>query len=307
MRYNKYNYRIPGEYTIRVITDTDAKNEADDQFAIVHALLTPRFDNRGIIAAHFGNQKSSTSMEDSYNEILKVLELMDMEPALAYKGAKQPLPDENTPVCSKGAELIIEEALKDDSRPLFVTFLGPLTDIASAYLLEPRIADRLTVIWIGGEGYPAGGDEYNLSNDVNAANVVFKSKMPLWQVPKNVYQKVLVSIAELECRVKPRGEIGDYLFTQLEEYQYKKFANPKSRTSKTGEQWCLGDSPAVGLLLFDHPHSYEWRPAPEFTREMYYIHNGKNRAIRVYKDIDPRFIMEDFYCKLELFAQKSNR
>jgi inosine-uridine nucleoside N-ribohydrolase len=38
----------------RVIIDTDAKNEADDQFAIVHGLLSPTLDVRGLIAAHFG-------------------------------------------------------------------------------------------------------------------------------------------------------------------------------------------------------------------------------------------------------------
>ena len=39
----------------RVVIDTDAKNEADDQFAIVHALLSPSLDVRGLIAAHFGD------------------------------------------------------------------------------------------------------------------------------------------------------------------------------------------------------------------------------------------------------------
>ena len=38
---------------VRVIIDTDAKNEADDDFAILHHLLTPQFDVRGICAAHF--------------------------------------------------------------------------------------------------------------------------------------------------------------------------------------------------------------------------------------------------------------
>lgn len=244
-------------------------------------------------------------MEDSFSEITYLLELMNMDRSVAYKGAKHALPDENTPVYSNGAQLIIEEAMKDDNRPLFAIFLGPLTDIASAYLLEPRIADRLTVIWIGGEEYPVGGEEYNLSNDINAANVVFKSKIPLWQVPKNIYQKVLVSIAELECRVNTEGDLGRYLFTQLEEYQYKKFTNSESRTSKTGEQWCLGDSPAVGLLLYEQPYSYEWCPAPEFGEDMRYIHNGRNRPIRVYNDIDSRFILEDFYCKLKLFTEKN--
>ena len=98
MIYSKYNYRIPFEYTVRVITDTDAKNEADDQYEIVHSLLTPRFDNIGIIAAHFGIQKSLSSMEDSYNEITHLLDLMNMDKSLAYRGAKHALPDDNTPV-----------------------------------------------------------------------------------------------------------------------------------------------------------------------------------------------------------------
>ena len=35
-------YEFPADKKIRVIVNTDAKNEADDQFAIVHAILTPR-------------------------------------------------------------------------------------------------------------------------------------------------------------------------------------------------------------------------------------------------------------------------
>ena len=40
---------------VRVILNTDAKNEADDQYAIVQTVLTPMFDLRGIIPAHFGD------------------------------------------------------------------------------------------------------------------------------------------------------------------------------------------------------------------------------------------------------------
>ena len=67
MIYDKYQFRIPEGKMVRMIVNTDAKNEADDQYAIVHALLSPKFDNRGIIAAHFGNEKSPHSMEDSYD------------------------------------------------------------------------------------------------------------------------------------------------------------------------------------------------------------------------------------------------
>ena len=49
----------------RVIINTDAKNEADDQFAIVHALLSPSLEVRGLIAAHFGTSRIDRSMGKS--------------------------------------------------------------------------------------------------------------------------------------------------------------------------------------------------------------------------------------------------
>lgn len=52
--------------------------KADDQYAIVQALLTDRFIIKNIIAAHFGVEKSPTSMEDSYKEIEKIIDLMDL-------------------------------------------------------------------------------------------------------------------------------------------------------------------------------------------------------------------------------------
>ncbi|WP_319477969.1 nucleoside hydrolase [Marispirochaeta aestuarii] len=301
MIYDKYSFKIPEGMGIRVITDTDAKNEADDQYCIVHTLLSPRFDNVGMIAAHFGDKRSKTSMEDSYQEVVKIFDLMKFEKSIIRKGATKCLPDMQTPVQSEGAKLIIEEAMKDDEKPLFVTFLGPLTDLASAYLIEPRIADRLTCIWIGGGVYPTGGPEYNLSNDINAANVVFNSTIPLWQVPRDVYHQMIVSITELEEKVAPYGEIGKYLYEQLIEAAHKAWAKKPPRT---GEVWSLGDSPVVGLMLWDHMHDFDWIPAPNATEDMYYVHKLNNRPIRVYKRINSRFILEDFFSKIKKFAMQ---
>ena len=63
----------------RAIINTDAKNEADDQYAIVHALLSPTIDVRGLIAAHFGRERSQRSMEDSREEIDLLLGLLGRE------------------------------------------------------------------------------------------------------------------------------------------------------------------------------------------------------------------------------------
>ncbi|MGO4497301.1 hypothetical protein AB4114_15555 [Paenibacillus sp. 2RAB27] len=86
-------YEVPESKKIRVIINTDAKNEVDDQFAIVHALLTPRFLIKGIIAAHFGTERIQASMEESYEECEKILSFLNMsEDITLYRGAQQAMP-----------------------------------------------------------------------------------------------------------------------------------------------------------------------------------------------------------------------
>lgn len=303
-----YAFEVPENKKIRVIINTDAKNEADDQFAIVHHLLTPRFMVKGIIAAHFDtrpDQLKEKTMEMSYDEINKVLALMGEEGNYkVLKGATRAMTDESTPVMSEGAQFIIDEALADDPTPLYVVFQGTLTDLAAAYMAEPRISEKLTAVWIGGGEWPVGGFEFNLWMDINAANIVFKSSIPLWQVPKNVYKMLRVSLAELQFRVRPYGEIGNYLFQQMVDFN-KKFAHYAAWPQ--GESWNLGDQPTVSVLLEEHEHEFDWKPAPLFSKEMFYIHGQKNRAIKVFKSVDSRFTLEDFYCKLELnYPRKTN-
>lgn len=306
MIYDNYQFHVPKEKLIRVIIDTDAKNEADDQFAVVQALLSPRFDNVGMIAAHYGVRRHPDAMERSYQELITIFQKMHLPTdGILFHGASAPLPDPSTPVDSEGAQLIIREAMKEDSRPLYVLFLGPLTDLASALLLEPRIATRLHAIWIGGGRYPSGSVEFNLGNDIHAANVVFSSHIDLWQVPKNVYEMMPVSLAELEYRVRPCGEIGAYLCDQLEEHSHED--GPRHSAFRTGETWVLGDSPAVGLLLYEHRFCFDWVPAPLITQDQTYVHTGLNRPIRVYNTIDSRLILEDLYSKLALFAAKMSK
>lgn len=295
----KHTFNVPDLKKIRLIVNSDAKNEADDQYAIVHALLTSQFIVKGLIGAHFGEERSQTSMMDSVKEIELLLDLMGLSgeyPVLC--GAERAMQDERTPALSEGAELIVREAMSDDQRPLFVIFLGAITDLATAYLMNPAIADRLTAVWIGGGAWPDGGEEFNLGNDIHAANVVFSSPIPLWQVPRNVYGKMRVSITELKRRVEPCGTIGRYLYHQLLETYQKWETNldwPRA------EMWTLGDSPAVGLLMHNQPYDYDLKPAPRVSPDMTYIHYQKERLIRVYRDIDVRFILEDMYAKLELF------
>ena len=50
---DKYIFQVPDNKKIRVIIHADAKNEADDQFAIAHHLMSPREMVVGIVGGHF--------------------------------------------------------------------------------------------------------------------------------------------------------------------------------------------------------------------------------------------------------------
>jgi purine nucleosidase len=284
---------------VRVILNTDAKNEADDQYAIVHTILTPLFDLHGIIPAHFGDRRGPGSLQASHDEVLKLLDLMELQGRVpVFPGATKALPDEKTAMPSAGSALIIREALKEDPRPLHVAFLGPLTDMGSALLEEPAIAERnVRVVWIGGQDWPVGGWEFNLSNDVAAANVVFRSKVEVWQIPSTIYKRMAVSYAELVEKVYDKGPLGKYLVEQLVEW------NNKYHQQGPIEHRSLGDSPAVGVMIYEECGWYDWVAAPEFNSEMNYVHTGKNRPIRFYRAVDQRFILEDFFAKLARFSR----
>ena len=255
----------------RVIINTDAKNEADDQFAIVHALLSPSLDVRGLIAAHFGNSRSERSMEESREEIDLLLELTGLgQQVTVANGGPTGIPDEQTPRDSEGAQLIIAESkLASAKEPLFVAFLGPLTDMASAILLDPAILDReVVVIWIGGVGYGGvesyPGVEFNLRNDIAAANVVFDSGITVWQVPSNVYSQVSVGYTELEEKIGGTSKLADYLINQMIEWNRTYWPEPIESRS-------LGDSPAVSLMLYPRGGSFRIVPAPRFGQEGHYV------------------------------------
>lgn len=289
----------------RVIINTDAKNEADDQYAIVHGLLTPMFDLRGLIAAQWGHRRSDHSMLDSREEIDRLLDLTGLRGQVTVaNGAAEAIADEHTPADSPGARLIIEEskaATVDD--PLYVAFLGPLTDMASAILIDPEVARRpVVVIWIGGLDYDErptpGRIEFNLSNDIAAANVVFDSGITLWQVPSSVYTKVSVSYAELEDKIGGTSELADYLIGQLIDWNATWHREPIESRS-------LGDSPVIALMMYPASGALRTVPAPRFGPNGEYV-AGSGHPIRVCSAVDVRFLLEDMFAKIRRFGRTTS-
>jgi hypothetical protein len=119
----------PKDERIRLIFDTDTKNEIDDVWAIAQAILSPeRFKIEGLVAANFDNNRPQTgpdSIETSYKEINSI-------PGKAGLAGRWPVlhgPDPMRCKCelseSEGVEFIIKKAMEstpDD--PLWIVGLG---------------------------------------------------------------------------------------------------------------------------------------------------------------------------------------
>ena len=143
------NLRVPTG-KVDVVIDTDTFNEIDDQFAVSYLLAcSDRLNLKAIYAAPFFNSHS-TSPEDgmikSYEEVLRLLELTGRTEfvPLTYKGSATYLPDEKTPVLSDAANDLVERAMNyTPENPLYVVAIGAITNVASALLMKPEIAEKI--------------------------------------------------------------------------------------------------------------------------------------------------------------------
>lgn len=287
-------FNIPEDKKIRVIVDTDAACEADDPYAIVHALLSPKLIVKGIVAEHFAEEGS---MERSYEEIRTILEAMNVDVPF-FKGQKGPLASD--PEISEAVAFIIEEALKNDDKPLYILCQGAITNVAAAIRECPEIKKNITVIWIGTHGTApnkAPFREFNAGNDVEAANFVLESGINLWLVPSYVYITINIGIAEIKRRISHCGKIGEHLYMNLMDYNHSEMAGWTK-----GESWSLGDSPAPAIAMNPDCGRYEYVPAPHVEDDTSSSECPTNPIVRIYKDVDSRYILEDFIAKLELFT-----
>lgn len=303
----RFGFSVPSENRIRMIVDTDAANEADDQFAIMHHLLTPSFDVRGIIAAHFEQKAryNGTTMDQSFAEIKKVLRLAEIEDVPIYRGCPHPLTSLQDAPDSEGVKFIIEEAKKEDDRPLYVAVQGAATNVAAALNRAPEIAGHMTVLWNGGGSYPDGGWEFNLLQDINACRVLLQSSVGVWQSNIDVYSRYEISLAELAMQIRPCGEIGTYLFEQLLAENEIEFNIPLPEFRR-GENWALGDNTTIAMLMENQATGHWYlRKAPRINDDMTYQEDPEGKEIKVFTDLNYRMSLEDLFAKMKMAYGKS--
>jgi len=202
---------------INIIFDTDPG--VDDAFALLYALNHPNINVLGITTV-FGNVPVETSTKNAL-----ILSEMAHKGTIVYQGANKPLErkvtnypsfihghdglgDTNHPQskfnASKldAAQFIINE-INENSGNINLVAVGPLTNIANAIKQDPSIANKVNSLLIMGGSWLAGGNitpvaEANIYNDPEAAEIVFKSGLPIIMVGLDVTHKVFLSQKDID-------------------------------------------------------------------------------------------------------------
>lgn len=231
---------------IRMVLDTDTYNEIDDQFAVVHALLSPeKLEVEAMYAAPFFNARSTSpadGMEKSYEEILRLLERLGItSDGFVHRGSSGYLRDSRTAQPSAAATDLIDRAKLVRTEPLYVVAIGAITNVASAILIEPSVIERIVVVWLGGHARQwSHTREFNLMQDVAASRIVLDCGVPLVRIPcMGVTSHLTTTVSEIERFVQGQGLIGDYLARIFRDYRSDHFAWSK-------ELW---DVATIGFLI----------------------------------------------------------
>ncbi|QGK70198.1 nucleoside hydrolase [Allosaccharopolyspora coralli] len=185
----------------------DCDTGIDDALALLYLLHDPDVDIRAVTTV-FGNTDADTAADNS----LRVLELVGRQHIPVAVGARSnwrgtfsPAPSvhgddglgdtglpapRSTPISEPAAELIVRLA-RESPGELHLLAIGPLTNLATALLLEPKLPDLVKHVTVMGGAIHHPGNatpaaEANIHNDPEAAGMVLQAGWNVTLVPLDV-------------------------------------------------------------------------------------------------------------------------
>jgi purine nucleosidase len=272
-----------------VLISTDCGCEMDDQWAIAFLTLSGAFDVRAVITAHAPGL-SPPAAESSAKVARAVLDRLPVQkkpPVIA--GSSEPLKDRKTPRKNAGVDRLLTESkgFSRDQR-LKVVMLGPATDVASALLIDPTLADRIDVYAMAFDGWPKGGDPFNVRNDVAAWQVVIDSLVPLTVADGEVTRKHLtLTRAEAKSLFAGLGPAGAYLVSIQTGWldRQPRLAREITGSPDAWPVWDLG--PVAALSGFAE---VETRSRPRLRDDRTFDHEHPGGKIGWVKSIDGKAV-----------------
>lgn len=279
---------LTGQETSKVIVDADTGNEVDDFYALARILMEPSVQITALNAAHWQTSHWTVeeSMENSHRLNQQLLGEMGMGSKVkTLRGAKSRMYDwGDRAQHSAAAYEIIKQA--NNSKSVTILALGALTNVASAVYIDPQIADKLKVYWLGTtmdfEKKVLKRNDFNPLMDPYALDYLLDSKAEMNIMPLNVAVDMEINFEELE-----RETTGHFLGKFLLERW-------KNHLDGSRESRILWDLALIAAYI---------NPELASTISIKTSRDSGNKSITFYKTIDIKAIYKDFYETLLAFER----
>jgi purine nucleosidase len=298
---------------LRVLVDTDANNELDDQHALAYLLFSGGvFDVEGITV---NTTRGGGDIGQQVAEARRVLALCTLEGKVPLKPGADGSFTQIRPHLrdasfdgSAAVNFIIERAHAASGSKLVLLPIGKLTNIALALLKDPSIAAKVRIVWLG-SNYPAKG-EYNQENDLDAVRYVLSVDVPFEIVTVRYGQgtgtdAVRVTRAEIGARMRGKGPraaspvTGRHggAFTTFGDYSVNLFEH--IRLDGTPPSRALFDMAAAAILKNPSWARREEIPVPSLVGESYVPGTDGTRRIVLWTHFDREAILADFFATMD--------
>lgn len=294
---------------IRVLIDTDANNELDDQHALAYAFLNP--DIFDVVGVTVNNTRNGYGIQGQYDEAERIIKLFNLEDSIPlFMGADKSY-EEIAPTIHQpnfdgqpAVDFIIQEAMKVSGEKLVLAPIGKLTNIALALLKEPKITDKVRVVWLG-SNYPAAG-EYNLENDLSSVNPVIESGVDFEMVTVRYGEAsgssaVKVTFDEVKANMLGKGPISKHTITGRHGGEFNSFGNYSANLFENSDSY--GYSPSRSLfdmVVFAVLKDENWGqqsdiPAPKLVGNGWEEQPDNTNKIIIWENFDRDAIVNDLF------------
>ena len=279
---------------INVILDTDTYNECDDQFALAYMIKNQDiFNIEAITVAPFSHDEhKKVTVKDgqdlSYREIIKIYNWLDFDTTnKVFRGSMDYIQNgynENNDAVNK----IIEVALKNDKT--YIMGIGAITNIALAIKKEPKITDKIEVVWLGGNEINYKNNlEYNFRQDIEAVKIVFESKVKLTILPcKDVVSRLKININILKRKLENKSELCNYLIERFYNDGYHGIQ----------EERVIWDIAVIAYMINKEWFTSDEISCPYIKEDTSYELTTNNHKITMINYIDVNKVYNDLFRKL---------
>ncbi len=253
----------------KIIIDCDPG--IDDAYALVLALKSPDLEVLGIHTV-----AGNITLDNTTRNTQGLLHLLNSDVPI-HRGSAQPLvldpiyaqdahgvngfnayefdDDELKPVSELSSLEAYYKVLSETEEKVTIVAIGPLTNLAILLKAYPKLKEKIELISLMGGGIKGGNitacGEFNFYVDPEAADIVFKSGIPIIMAGLDVTMIASLTNENIETIKKRGGELGVFLHTitqdrlkLLEPYIHEKIMIPND---------------AVSVLVLTHPQLFSGR------------------------------------------------